>query len=210
MGFLTPAGEFLRTRQGPDDRAVYEITLEPDDGYYPLPYMARQADGSAWEGDGTGPGADRKHSRQPFMPDGRRTFDEVDRLGIDERGHGNAISGQSGRRLLPHRALRRIHEGRAGRSRDRARALRARFLPVSSRPYRSFAAARDARAHHEQGSGDPRRRRLRRRNLDAGLTAHRGNHVLVPARARYRRADLRQCRPALSRHDLERRPEKPC
>ena len=54
-GYLDAAGAFHRERQGPDDVAVYEVTLRPEDGLYPLPYMARQADGQAWEDDGTSP-----------------------------------------------------------------------------------------------------------------------------------------------------------
>ena len=55
-GYLNASGAFHRERQGTDDVAVYEITLRPEDGLYPLPYMARQTDGQAWEGDGA-PGA---------------------------------------------------------------------------------------------------------------------------------------------------------
>ena len=91
-GFLTPHGDFVLEREGPSDTPVFEVVLDPDDGYYPLPYMARQADGSAWEFDGVSAVATRDKSRQPFMPDGRRTFDEIDRLGVDAHGHGNVIS----------------------------------------------------------------------------------------------------------------------
>ena len=41
------------------------ITLKPEDGLYLLPYMARQADGGAWEDDGAVPNAqllDVKHA----------------------------------------------------------------------------------------------------------------------------------------------------
>src|SRR5919204_932700 len=54
-GYLDPAGVFHRERQGPDDVPVYEVTLRPEDGLIPLPYMARQADGQAWEDDGAYP-----------------------------------------------------------------------------------------------------------------------------------------------------------
>jgi len=91
-GYLDAAGHFSETRRSDDDRPVYKVELLPEDGYYPLPYMARQADGSAWETDGIGPRAERAKSRQPFMPDGTRTFDEVDRLGVDGLGFGNTIS----------------------------------------------------------------------------------------------------------------------
>src|SRR5262245_64043356 len=48
-GYLDSRGTFHKERRGADDRPVYEITLQPDDGVYPLPYMARQADGREWE-----------------------------------------------------------------------------------------------------------------------------------------------------------------
>jgi hypothetical protein len=35
---------FRTHRQSPSDKAVYEIELKPEDGLYPLPYMAIQAD----------------------------------------------------------------------------------------------------------------------------------------------------------------------
>src|SRR5215210_4616737 len=54
-GYLDPAGVFHDERRGPDDVPVYEVTLRPEDGYYPLPYMARQADGTAWDDDCASP-----------------------------------------------------------------------------------------------------------------------------------------------------------
>src|SRR3954471_14761433 len=50
-GYLDAAGRFHKERQGPADRPVYEVTLRPEDGPYPLPYMARQANGQAWDDD---------------------------------------------------------------------------------------------------------------------------------------------------------------
>lgn len=91
-GYLDAAGNFSTTRTSDADKPVYKVELSPEDGYYPMPYMARQADGSAWETDGTGPRVERAKSRQPFMPDGARTFDEVDRLGVDSMGIGNTVS----------------------------------------------------------------------------------------------------------------------
>jgi len=91
-GYLDAAGTFQAQRQGPDDTPVYEIELRPDDGLYPLPYMARQADGAAWEDENAFPGAPAAQSRQGFYPDGSRTFEEIDRLHIVADGTGNAIS----------------------------------------------------------------------------------------------------------------------
>jgi L-asparaginase len=94
-GYLDPSGVFHRERRGPDDVPVYEVTLRPEDGLYPLPYMGRQADGQAWEGDGAFPQAPAEKSRQPFYPDGSRLFEEIDRLGVDDDGVVNALSSKA-------------------------------------------------------------------------------------------------------------------
>lgn len=91
-GYLDADGHFSAERKSASDKPVYRVEISPEDGYYPLPYMALQADGSAWETDGTGARVERAKSRQPFMPDGKRTFEEVDRFGIDGSGTGNMIA----------------------------------------------------------------------------------------------------------------------
>ena len=91
-GYLDKDGAFSAQRQSDADKPVYRVELAPEDGVYPLPYMALQADGRAWEFDGSGPRVSRELSRQPFLPDGSRTFEEVDRLGIDAEGYANSIS----------------------------------------------------------------------------------------------------------------------
>lgn len=91
-GYLDADGGFDRHRRSPDGKPVYCIEISPKDGLYPLPYMALQSDGQPWETDGTGPRISRALSRQPFRPDGFRTFEEVDRFGVDGFGHGNTIS----------------------------------------------------------------------------------------------------------------------
>jgi L-asparaginase len=91
-GYLDASGKFHKQRTGPNDKPVYEIELKPDDGVYPLPYMARQADGRAWEEECADPLAPAERARQPFFPDGSRTFEEIDRLGVGEKGIGNLIS----------------------------------------------------------------------------------------------------------------------
>lgn len=90
-GFLDAGGHFHHERTGPADRPVYEVEIAPEDGLYMLPYMARQSDGSAWEGDT----ATNGQSRQPFYPDGSRPFEEVDRFGLDERGWSSPIGRQA-------------------------------------------------------------------------------------------------------------------
>ena len=94
-GYLDAAGTFHKERRSPDDTPVYEVTLRPEDGVYPLPYMARQVDGQAWEDDGAHPMAPEGRVRQPFYPDGSRLFEEIDRLGIGDKGTGNQISARA-------------------------------------------------------------------------------------------------------------------
>src|SRR3984957_20533624 len=48
-GYIDSAGQVHRERQSADDKPVYQVELRREDGLYPLPYMALQADGAAWE-----------------------------------------------------------------------------------------------------------------------------------------------------------------
>jgi hypothetical protein len=91
-GYIDADGKYHKERRQPGDRPVYEIELKPEDGVYPLPYMARQADGRAWEEECADPLAPIERARQAFYPDGSRTFEEIDRFGIGEKGIGNLIS----------------------------------------------------------------------------------------------------------------------
>jgi hypothetical protein len=94
-GYLDSAGVFRKERTSPDDKPVYEVTLKPEDGLYPLPYMARQANGEAWEMDGTEKNAPAELCRVPFFPDGSRLFEEIDRLGISDEGVGCLLSAKA-------------------------------------------------------------------------------------------------------------------
>jgi L-asparaginase len=91
-GYVDSAGRVHKERQGADDKPVYQIELRPEDGLYPLPYMATQADGSAWEEECAFPNAPEAQVRQGFFPDGSRSFEEIDRLQVGEKGIGNLIS----------------------------------------------------------------------------------------------------------------------
>lgn len=82
---------FSKERQSKDDIAVYEATLRPEDGLYLLPYMARQADGKAWEGDCAFPEAPPEKCRFTFYPDASRTFEEIDRFGVGDNGSNNLL-----------------------------------------------------------------------------------------------------------------------
>ncbi|HVV92703.1 MAG TPA: asparaginase domain-containing protein [Hyphomicrobiales bacterium] len=91
-GYLDAAGVFHAEKTSETDKPVFEIELKPEDGLYPLPYMARQADGSPWEEECAEPGAPAERARQGFFPDGSRSFEEIDRLGIGDAGTASLIS----------------------------------------------------------------------------------------------------------------------
>jgi hypothetical protein len=94
-GYIDTAGDFHRERQSAEDQPVYEIELRPEDGLYPLPYMATQTDGAAWDEECAFLGAPEAKARQGFFPDGSRSFEEIDRLQIGEAGTGNLISARA-------------------------------------------------------------------------------------------------------------------
>ncbi len=91
-GYVDADGVFHKERRGAADKPVYEVELRPEDGLYPLPYMARQADGQPWEEECAAPNAPADKARQGFFPDGSRSFEEIDRLSIGTEGVANAIS----------------------------------------------------------------------------------------------------------------------
>ena len=94
-GYLDSAGVFHKERTVPSDKPVYEVTLKPEDGLYSLPYMARQANGQAWEMDGTEKNVPAELCRVPFFPDGSRLFEEIDRLGISDEGVGCLLTAKA-------------------------------------------------------------------------------------------------------------------
>ncbi len=89
-GYLNADGHFKKEKSSESDKPVYEIELKPEDGLYPLPYMARQVDGSAWEEECTAPGSPL--GRQGFFPDGSRSFEEIDRISIGVDGMASQLS----------------------------------------------------------------------------------------------------------------------
>jgi hypothetical protein len=92
-GYIGADGAFSPTRRNDADKPVYEIELKPEDGLYPLPYMAVQKGGAAWEEECTVPGG--MEARQGFFPDGSRSFEEIDRLSIGVDGHVNLIASRA-------------------------------------------------------------------------------------------------------------------
>src|SRR5437764_3940934 len=63
-GYIGADGAFNPTRRSDADKPVFEIELKPEDGLYPLPYMAVQKGGAAWEEECTLPGG--MEARQGF------------------------------------------------------------------------------------------------------------------------------------------------
>ena len=115
-GYIGADGAFQKDRPATDDKAVYEIELRPEDGLYPLPYMAVQADGEAWEEECADPGR-RIQGRQGFFPDGSRSFEEIDRLsiGAERRGERDLVAWPTSTSIVARR--RRLHQGPAAEQR---------------------------------------------------------------------------------------------
>lgn len=93
-GYVDKDAVFHLERTSSDDKPVYRVVLEPEDGLYLLPYMARQVDGSAWDDDCAFARAPANKCRQPFFPDGARVFEEIDRgiSGLNDQGRSSALS----------------------------------------------------------------------------------------------------------------------
>jgi len=103
-GYIGAGGVFHKERSSPGDKPVYEIELRPEDGVYPLPYMALQADGQSWDEECAFPGAPIEKARQGFFPDGSRSFEDIERLSVTPTGLANPISSLASvdfYRLLP-------------------------------------------------------------------------------------------------------------
>ena len=90
-GYVDSKGRFHTTRQNPEDKPVYRVTLQPEDGLYLLPYMALQADGTAWDAPCAFPNSPFEKCRQTFFPDPSRLFEEIDR-GIGGRSGGGSAN----------------------------------------------------------------------------------------------------------------------
>jgi L-asparaginase len=80
-GYVNANGEFAKEKKSATDKPVYAVTLKPEDGLYALPYMGRQANGQPWEGVATKTGAPFSESRQTFVPNASRIFEEIERNG---------------------------------------------------------------------------------------------------------------------------------
>jgi hypothetical protein len=94
-GYVNGQGAFSPTRESPDDVPAYAVTLDPADGLYLLPYMALQAGGAPWQGDGVAPDAPPDQSRQAFLPDASRLIEEIDRFEVEESGYEPGLADQA-------------------------------------------------------------------------------------------------------------------
>ena len=92
-----PLEEESRAVYHDDGKDYYEVELRPEDGPYPLPYVARRADGSAqgvpFEDADLQDAGVKFGGRQFFFPDASRIFADIDRTisGRDEHGAGSTL-----------------------------------------------------------------------------------------------------------------------
>jgi L-asparaginase len=93
-GWVDAAGVF-HSEAVAAGKPVYKVLLEPADGLYLLPYMARQADGEPWDDATAFPGAPQERSRQTFYPDASRIYEEINRFGLGFDGANNLLSSQA-------------------------------------------------------------------------------------------------------------------
>ena len=91
-GYVDSSGSLRPERSSETDVPVYEVELRPEDGLYLLPYMARTAQGSAWEDDRPFPEASADQVRQPHFPDASRLVEEIDRFGLSNLGSNGMLS----------------------------------------------------------------------------------------------------------------------
>ena len=95
-GWVDGEGVFSAVQPTEGGTPVHVVELLPEDGLLPLPYMARQADGSAWEDTTSSPQSAAVNSRQTFYPDASRIYEEIDRVGVNGNGRPVELSGSAG------------------------------------------------------------------------------------------------------------------
>ena len=112
-GYVDADGALHAAPSSPSDKPVYEIELRPEDGVYPLPYMARQADGSAWEEECAKPGRTERQGAARFLSRRIAQFRRDRSPRNRRRGHGEPHFLGRDDRLFPRRTARRLHQGPA-------------------------------------------------------------------------------------------------
>lgn len=90
-GWLDEHGHVHETEPASGGVPVYEVELDPSDGLYLLPYMARRTDGTAWESSEVDD-ATPQNTRQSFLPDASRLYEEIDRFGLADDGRPAKLS----------------------------------------------------------------------------------------------------------------------
>ena len=209
-GYLDAKGAFHKESTSPQDKAVFEIEIRPEDGVYPLPYMARQSNGQAWEEECTVPGAPAEHARQGFYPDGSRSFEEIDRLSVGAAGVGNLISSFADvdfYRMLPTGgytkglpAAKRTDIGEG----DIPPEIRSKHF-FAYKPFHlgESPPRPSSRTADQCGATNSRHQQIRRRHFHPRQPAGRRNRVLAQSVARYHRADLWQLGAAAAWRDQQ-------
>lgn len=91
-GWITADGVVHDSAPDEPSKPVFIVELKPEDGIVPLPYMARQVTGAAWEDATSTPLAPSGSTRQTFYPDASRIYEEIDRLGVGGDGRSVELS----------------------------------------------------------------------------------------------------------------------
>ena len=102
-----------------DGKDFYDVTLDPSDGLFPLPYVARRANGAPHGApfeisDLNNPDIEYG-GRQSFYPDASRIFEEIDRtvFGRSSEGVGGVLSAKASYkfiRVLPPSGYKKLGE----------------------------------------------------------------------------------------------------
>ena len=198
-GYVDSQGVFHKEKTNPDDKAVFEVELRPEDGLYPMPYMARQADGTAWDFEGATANAPAAQARQAFFPDGSRSFEEIDRLSVGALGVGNLVSSFADvdfYRMLPPagytKGLPSSRRTDVGEGDIPPETLQQGLLCLPALSPRRSAAASSAGALDQRRAPSLRQQEIRRRDLHTRQPANRGSRLLVQSSDRHNDPDLRQ------------------
>lgn len=91
-GYLSRSREFSEAEPEGGGTAVYRVRLDPADGLYSLPYVARDARGDPWRDETTDRRTTADDVRQTFYPDAARLYEEIDRFGVDAAGRSGLLS----------------------------------------------------------------------------------------------------------------------
>ena len=160
-----------------DGKDYYEVELLPEDGPYPLPYVARRANGSERgqpfeEADLFDASLDFG-GRQFFYPDASRMFAEIDRTisGRDESGEGSILDRKADFEFIRRPAPRRLY--REGRE------IGGGLFPVPAPGYPALAEVQGHGPGGQRGAGGAGQRGVRRGPLAGGQPDGGGDNLLA-------------------------------